>query len=288
MTSSSSSAQPPLARTPWAVAAGLGLAALCCLCVFGAIGIGVLQLNRAGSLAAVTATFTASPARPARTLTATSVPPTLTPFFAASATPSVELIQTATARAAWPLVISDTFSTRNPNDWSIGTQTGELATVRRLLTDGVYRWNVETRSDVFIRSGNSLPRVDDFYFAVDVKQLSGPSSTNYGVVFRERDDANMYYFSVQEVGRCTLIRLDDDESTPLLRAFCGEAIRPGEVNRLAISADGEHMLFYVNGQLIGEVEDARLAAGGLTLAVGVGEANQTAGIEFDNVELRAP
>ena len=284
----SASHRPGPVLTPWAVAAGLGLSAMCCLCMFGAFGLGLLQLNRANSVAVLPATSTLRPTPTPVARTATPRPPTLTPFFAARATSSVGLAQTAIARAAWPSVISDTFPTNNPNDWSVGNQEGELAITRRSLESGVYRWYIQSKSDVFIRAYNSLPRVDDFYFAVDVRQLSGPASTNYGIVFRERDDANMYYFSVQEVGRCALVRLDNDESIPLLRAFCGEAIRPGAVNRLAISADGSHLLFYINGQLIGEVEDAGLTAGGLTLAVGVAEANQTASIEFDNAELRAP
>lgn len=270
---------------PWVVAAGLGFTAVCCLCVFSAFGIGLLQLSRGNLAAQISATPTL---RVTQLITPTGVRATLTPFFAASATPSVELAQTATARATWPSVISDTFSTTNTNDWSVGSQDGDLALVRRTLEGGVYRWSLQTKSDVFVRATNSLPRVDDFYFAVDVQQLSGPPSTNYGVVFRERDNANMYYFSVQEVGRCTLIRLDDDQSIPLLRAFCGEAIRPGAVNRLAVSVEGAHMLFYINGQLIGEVDDTGLAAGSLTVAVAVAEANQTASFEFDNAELRAP
>lgn len=273
------------ALTTWGVVAGLGLSAICCLCVFGALGLGLVQLNRGNPVASRLATPMLTAAQPH---TPTSVRATLTPFLAASATPSVELTLTAAARAAWPSVISDTFSTRNPNDWSVGTQEGDFAIVDRSLADGVYRWLLQTKSDVFVRSNNSLPPVDDFYFAVDVKQLSGPPSTNYGVVFRERDEANMYYFSVQEVGRCTLIRLDQDEAIPLLRAFCGEAIRPGQVNRLVVSAEGPHLLFYINGQLIGEVQDDGLAAGTLTLAVAVAEANETASVEFDNAELRAP
>lgn len=285
MTSPVSPSSSNPAFRPWAVVAGLGLFMACCLCVFGAFGIGLLQLNRADPVAQLSATpaFRATQPR-----TPTRAPATLTPFFAASATSSVELAQTANARAAWPSVISDTFSTRNTNDWSVGNQESDFAIVQRSLAGGVYRWFVQTKSDVFVRSNNSLPRVGDFYFAVDVQQLSGPPSTNYGIVFRERDDANMYYFSVQEVGRCTLIRLDDDESLPLLRAFCGEAIHPGEVNRLAVSADGPHLLFYINGQLIGEVNDDGLSTGTLTIAVAVAEANQTALVEFDNAELRAP
>lgn len=270
---------------PWVVTAGLGLLMVCCLCVFGAFGVGLLQLNRANMAAQLSAT----PAfRATQPHTATRAPATLTPFFAASATPSVGLAQTATARAAWSSIISDTFSTSNVNDWSVGNQEGDFAIVRRSLEGGAYRWFVQTKSDVFVRSNNSLPQAADFYFAVDVRQLSGPASTNYGIVFRERDDANLYYFSVQEVGRCTVIRLSNDESIPLLRAFCGEAIRPGEVNRLVVSADGPHMLFYINGQLIGEVMDDGLTAGTLTVAVAVAEANETASVEFDNAELRAP
>jgi hypothetical protein len=265
--------------------AGLGFVMLCCLCVFSAFGLGVLQLSRSNTVAQLSATPSLRPTQPGLP---TSVRASLTPFFAASATPSVALAQTATARANWPSIISDTFSTRNTNDWSVGNQDGDFAVVRRTLEGGVYRWSLQTKSDVFVRATNNLPRVDDFYFAVDVQQISGPPSTNYGVVFRERDNANMYYFSVQEVGRCTLIRLEDDESVPLLRAFCGEAIQPGAVNRLAVRAEGAHMLFYINGHLIGEIDDAGLAAGTLTVAVAVAEANQTVSVEFDNAELRAP
>lgn len=272
-----------LTLTPGRVAAGVGLSAVCCLCVFSAFGLGVLQLSRREAVAASTST-----PRPTEPRTLTPALATLTPFLAASATPSVQLAQTATARAAWPSVISDTFPASNTHDWTVGDQEGDRASVRRTLEDGVYRWRVQTQSDVFVRSTNSLPRVDDFYFAVDVQQISGPPSTNYGVVFRERDNANLYYFGVHEVGRCTLIHLDDDKTIPLWRAFCGEVIRPGKVNRLAVSAEGGHMLFYINDQFIGEVTDAGLTTGTLTLAVAVAEANQTASVEFDNAELRAP
>jgi hypothetical protein len=66
------------------------------------------------------------------------------------------------------------------------------------------------------------------------------------------------------------------------------AIRQGaQTNRLKVSAVGPGMKFYVNDQLLGEVQDSRFTTGTVGFLVGtIDEGNVT--VSFDNLRISEP
>jgi hypothetical protein len=76
--------------------------------------------------------------------------------------------------------------------------------------------------------------------------------------------------------------------TPLVARRTGALTKKGEVNRLAVRAEGTHYTLFVNGQYQDEVDDKELTGGVAGLWIEVDKANDTVSLEFGNFEVRAP
>ncbi len=66
------------------------------------------------------------------------------------------------------------------------------------------------------------------------------------------------------------------------------AIRPGQVNHLTVVAQGAHLSFFVNGQLVAQHDDSGLKSGSVGPVVELFHSGDHAVFEFDNFEVRAP
>ena len=66
------------------------------------------------------------------------------------------------------------------------------------------------------------------------------------------------------------------------------ALHPGEVNKLSVLAEGTHYRFFINDQPVGEMTDDQWKTGYVTVFIQLCKAGDSAVIEFDNMELRAP
>jgi hypothetical protein len=61
-----------------------------------------------------------------------------------------------------------------------------------------------------------------------------------------------------------------------------------EVNKLPVIAEGPHYRFFINDQPVGEMTDDQWDTGNITLFTQFCQAGDSAVIEFDHMELRAP
>ncbi len=195
--------------------------------------------------------------------------------------------RTATARAGWPIVLSDKFDAQT-NDWETGETADRFTTGSLKITGGKYRFDLKA-NDGFIWWSRSLDNTSttDFYAAVDAQQIVGPASADYGLVFRWQR-GNYYYFEINESGQFALSLYYFEKWETLVSWTSASAIRPGEVNRLAVGAEGSHFSFYVNGESVGEADDSRLPGGTVGVAVELSQAGDQAVFQFDNFEWRAP
>lgn len=221
----------------------------------------------------VAATETAAAAQVAAALAATlTAQPTATP----SPLPAL----------SWPVVMADPFSA-DENGWPTGAYQTVSGSVQRDVTDSVYRWTVQAAQGMFVTANPSLPLLDDFYIAVEGERLSGPQSTEYGLVFRQTDEDNFYSFGVSDEGQFGVFAMANGEWKHLQDWTQSTAIATGKVNRLAVWGQGTHFVCFVNDTAVATFDDDRFAAGEVGLLVETGLGTEAV-VVFDTFELRAP
>jgi hypothetical protein len=107
---------------------------------------------------------------------------------------------------------------------------------------------------------------------VTAKQLSGPASLLYGIVFRD-SGSNYYLFAIDANGKWTFAKLHNTTTTYLIQPTVSTAIKGtlNQTNVLEIRAVGSHFSLFVNGIQVGQASDSAYSAGliGLTSEGGV-------------------
>jgi hypothetical protein len=135
------------------------------------------------------------------------------------------------------------------------------------------------------------PALADFDLTVDAQLLQGDREATYGVLFRVAGPETFYRFELTGDGRYVIEKRDLDGSWDRLTQGWQEstAIIPGQgaVNRLRIKATGPELAFYVNGELLQELQDSSYQAGQLALDAGT-FGNQRTIVAFDNLAVGQP
>ena len=246
-------------------------------------------------LQAIAATEAAKPTdTPAPTAT-----PTPTPDAAATASALQRLVLQAIAATeaakptntpapipalTWPLILADPFSS-DEYGWPVEETDDPNGRVSRRITDGVYRWEMEARQGLVVLAHASVPRVADFFVAVEAQKVRGADEAECGLAFREIDRDNFYSFSVRG-GRFAVFRHVNGEWKALIDWTASDALRPNQKNRLAVWAQGDTFMFFINDRIVGETRDSSLTLGEVGLLAEVPPGEQ-ATFEFDTFELRA-
>ena len=274
----------------------LGVAAMCCGVVFAA-GLFWLKPDPQALIAqyfpSATATASSTPTRtptPLPTATATSTPtPNLTATAEVLQVTESALAFEATATGIveeWRVVLADAFDS-NKNKWTNKSTDDEFAAVDYQVTDGRYVWTATAKQSYIGWVRANTKALSDFYLSVEVRQVSGPDTADYGVLFREDEAGNFYYFGMNNEGRFILYEYKDEWST-LLDITVTDLVQPGEVNRITVIAEGAQFTFFVNDQYLATFTDEHIAKGGVALAVEMAKEGDQAVFEFDNFELRTP
>jgi hypothetical protein len=174
-----------------------------------------------------------------------------------------------------------------PEKWGTGDEDG----ARGDITDGVYRLAVAAdRGFFWTTAGESF---GDGLYEVTATQLEGPLDNGYGLLLRAVPEAAAFYvFAVSGDGYVWIGRCDDGcgSMTTLVGDgwFAHPAVNQGlnVANRLRVSADGEQLHFFVNGEPVGEVVDDSLVRGDAGLFVEtLGQGNVA--VAFDDLYVYA-
>jgi hypothetical protein len=195
----------------------------------------------------------------------------------------------AVVASQWPLVMQEDFGPSTPNPWSTQRYTSDRVTIRKAI-DGTYLWEAESHQGVTAWSHAPYPNreiMKDFYVSVDYRRVSGSMDSAMGLVFRS-DEGNLYILRVGEDQRFKVSIRKNDQWTTLIPWTRSDAIKPYEVNKIAVIGEGSHFLFFVNNQYVGEVEDQQLTHGAVGITITLFNADDYAIFEFDNFELRQP
>ncbi|MFQ5932858.1 MAG: serine/threonine protein kinase, partial [Nitrospiraceae bacterium] len=106
--------------------------------------------------------------------------------------------------ARWPVSITDSFDT-NENQWNpFQDFADEFGQRSFTFQRGRYRWDVVPSRIVSMHDTPQMDLISDFVFSVDVEQVRGPDSADYGVVFNEVAADVFYNFRISDTRQYSL------------------------------------------------------------------------------------
>jgi hypothetical protein len=131
------------------------------------------------------------------------------------------------------------------------------------------------------------PRVQDFYLDVLVTTTeSCPDNAQFGLLFRAPDTTSGYAFGISCNGQFGMGYWDGDSGAALSKPTLSEVVNagPNQTNRLGVLAVGSTYQMYINGELVGEVEDNTFTQMGLIgLVVRGGDGRVPVTVNFDEL-----
>ncbi len=196
-------------------------------------------------------------------------------LFAQKSTPgstSLKAVPTNPAPQGNPL-FQDNF-TNNNNGWNIQSYPGEFAVS---LGNGSLKLENDSNKLLWeLLPGNKT--YGDFQLSVDASLSKGSQDNGYGVYIRGALSQNMtitsfYRFELYGDGSFAIFKGTTDANgtttTPRLVDYTNNSaiLKQGGVNHVTISANGSHMQFIVNNQVVSTVTDATYTGGAIALFV---------------------
>lgn len=131
------------------------------------------------------------------------------------------------------------------------------------------------------------PRIQDFYLDVLVTTTETcPTNARFGLLFRAPDTTSGYIYGISCEGQFGMGYWDGDSGAALNKLTASEVINVGlnQTNRLGVLAVGSTYQMYINGELVGEVEDTTFTQEGLIgLVVRGGDGRVPITVNFDDL-----
>jgi hypothetical protein len=184
------------------------------------------------------------------------------------------------------VIFADAFVSGQTGEWLVeGDDAGRTAVLNEQLIISVKDPNLLQYTTL------SEPLLADFVLEADVTQLAGDLESSYGLLFRMQSPEQFYRFDITGSGLYVMERHNSDGTWT---RFLDDWVESGAIkqgltvtNRLKVVAQGPLLSFYVNDQLLQQVNDASYAAGQIALDAGT---FGRGGLEvaFDNVVVRKP
>jgi len=210
-------------------------------------------------------------------LTATSAPiSTSAPILLPSPIPTL-------SPTPYPVLFEDT-------DFTDSCTVESTKDVERFVENG--QFNMRVLTPLFVAwTKCTTVEYADFILEVDAAQVSGPDNNIYGVIFRYGLDAKEFYaFLISGDGFYvfTVDGADLDEPEILVKWTESPAINKGaQSNHIKVFAVGGNIKYYVNDQLLGEVQDTRFGTGVVGFFAGTLKEGGVQ-VSFDNLKISQP
>lgn len=125
----------------------------------------------------------------------------------------------------------------------------------------------------------------DVNVTVNVQQVSGPTTTGYGIAFRRASAGNFYEFLIDSNGKWFFDKCVESNCTTIVDFTANPAIKGGlnTSNTLKVAAKGSHFEFFVNGTSVGSQDDTTFTSG----IVGI-ESGDSIDCAFTNLVITRP
>lgn len=200
-----------------------------------------------------------------------------------------EAARTVTAvYSQWKNQFSDPFFP-DSHRWPVGSYTDPFATGTRYSGSTKYVWDFQAnQGGISTALWLGDQNLSDFTMAVEGELITGPKDTSYGLVFRYVDENNYHVFRITDDGSYIFQTAIDATVTSVRAWKKSPAIHPGFANQLRVTAQGSHLIFYINGEQVDAADDGRLPSGKVGLAAGLFYPAQKARLTFDTFELCYP
>ncbi len=179
----------------------------------------------------------------------------------------------------------------NKHRWRAGREDNEYWTGTIKISGGIYTWQVTDVRSAFI-SWTDFPvanYVRDFDAYVDTKFPDAePGIVCSAFLFRVSTvgwDDGGYYFGLCNDGFVSVSYHTEADGWERIGTRIYQNHKANDWNRLEVSARGSHFKFFINGEMIYEMDDDRRESGSLALAI---ELNEKAPVTiwFDNFGLQ--
>lgn len=255
----------------------VGGVVLILLCAFASVGC---------LLAVTLPTLVASVNAPALRTATAATGETRQPLPSADGTVRAQVAQaTATAASRWPLSVPGTFQD-DGNDWFLGDVNNAYWSGNVAIINSAYRWEGNPKQGFFWTEAPRMNSLSALSLTVDAQQSSGSPEDEYGLFFRWTGQ-DWYYFSVNGYQIFNLWLKHNGDWKRLVPATRTSAIRPGQMNRLSVQAEGTHITLFINDQYVGEVNDGTLSKGRAGLGVSASNGSGHFVFTFENFEVRS-
>jgi hypothetical protein len=162
--------------------------------------------------------------------------------------------------------------------------------VERFVENG--QFNIRVLTPLYV-AWTECTKVEyaDFVLEVDATQVGGPDNNTYGLIFRygiESDEFYAFLISGDGFYVFTIDGADREEPEFLVDWTESSVIKQGaQTNRLKVVAVGGNMQYYVNDELLGEVQDGRFTTGTVGFFAGTLEEGNVQ-VSFDNLRISEP
>jgi hypothetical protein len=156
------------------------------------------------------------------------------------------------------ILLQDDFS--NPKAWTLGrSDTGSVALGKNELTIAIGEANA------YLFSVREAPIFTDFYLEITAEPNLCQDLDEYGVLIRVSPKEDYYRFSLSCNGQVRLDRVIGSQASSPQPWMMSGSVPPGapSTSRIGISAQGNKMELFVNGQYQFTIQDPLLTSGGV-------------------------
>jgi hypothetical protein len=190
----------------------------------------------------------------------------------------------------WNLVLKENFDSNDAN-WTLWNVDDEKKTETMQIEDGLLLWGLTLKMpDRLFYDIAPVFSYTDFYYSVKARRIGPDPSENqaaWGVIFR-RQGSNYYTFRVNDIQEYAVqIHSEDGWKNNLAGWTKSPFVEPGEFNEFTVIAEGQELMFFINGTPIGLMKDDTYSEGNVGLVAGLNFVRDEAvQFEFDDFELR--
>lgn len=167
----------------------------------------------------------------------------------------VGAVYASRALADWRFIVPDApgtllYATGFDSDDRNGDWEQAQGRLSAQITDGVMRVDVGTANE-----GVFAPLrwyFTDFDIRVNTTAIEGPENNSYGLLFRQRDLNNYYYFMISSDGYYSVYRVTNGTGKQLSEWIQSEVIETGigSSNQIRVTGQGNQFQFFINDQSV--------------------------------------